>query len=54
MRGRGGPAFTVLPALKDTEALADDLMRYMFAGIDALMKDAKASAPAAPKAGKRR
>ena len=44
----------VLPALKDTQALADDLMRYVFAGIDALMKDAKASAPAASRAGKRR
>lgn len=44
----------VLPAIKDTEALADDLMRYVFAGIDALMKGAKASAPAASKAGKRR
>jgi TetR/AcrR family transcriptional regulator, regulator of cefoperazone and chloramphenicol sensitivity len=44
----------VLPALKDTQALADDLMRYVFAGIDALMKEAKASAPAASRAGKRR
>lgn len=47
----------VLPAIKDTEALAGDLMRYVFAGIDAMTKDAKdakASAPAAPKAGKRR
>ena len=46
--------FTVLPALKDTEALADDLMRYVFAGIDALTKGAKAPAPTASKAGMRR
>ena len=43
----------VLPAVKDTQALADDLMRYVFAGLDAVAKEAKASAPAA-KAGKRR
>jgi len=42
----------VLPALKDAEALADDLMRYVFAGLDALAKDAKGPAPAT--AGKRR
>ena len=41
-----------LPALKDTEGLADDLMRYVFAGLDALAKEAKAQAPAI--AGKRR
>jgi hypothetical protein len=42
----------VLPALKDAEGLADDMMRYVFAGLDALAKDAKAQAPAT--AGKRR
>jgi AcrR family transcriptional regulator len=42
----------VLPALKDAEGLADDLMRYVFAGLDALAKEAKAAAPAT--AGKRR
>jgi len=42
----------VLPALKDAEGLADDLMRYVFAGLDAMAKEAKASAPAT--AGKRR
>ena len=44
----------VLPALKNTEGLADDLMRYVFAGLDAVAKDAKAAAPAAATAGKRR
>lgn len=52
----------VLPALKDTQALADDLMRYVLAGLDAVAKEAKASEPAEPaesvaapaKAGKRR
>jgi len=49
----------VLPALKDTQALADDLMRYVLAGLDAVAKEAKAAEPAesvaAPaKAGKRR
>jgi hypothetical protein len=42
----------VLPALKDAEGLADDLMRYVFAGLDAMAKEAKAPAPAT--AGKRR
>ena len=42
----------VLPALKDAEGLADDMMRYVFAGLDALAKDAKAQSPAT--AGKRR
>jgi len=43
----------VLPALKDTHALADDLMRYVFAGLDAVAKEAKAAeAPATT--GKRR
>lgn len=49
----------VLPALKDTQALADDLMRYVLAGLDAVAKEAKAAEPAEPaaapaKAGKRR
>lgn len=44
----------VLPALKNTEGLADDLMRYVFAGLDAVAKEAKAAAPAAATAGKRR
>ncbi|MET3441211.1 AcrR family transcriptional regulator [Variovorax paradoxus] len=44
----------VLPALKNTEGLADDLMRYVFAGLDAIAKEAKASAPATATAGKRR
>ncbi|MCR6474863.1 CerR family C-terminal domain-containing protein [Variovorax sp. ZS18.2.2] len=46
----------VLPALKDTQALADDLMRYVFAGLDAVAKEAKVAEPvAAPAtAGKRR
>ncbi|MDQ0012494.1 AcrR family transcriptional regulator [Variovorax boronicumulans] len=46
----------VLPALKDTQALADDLMRYVLAGLDAVAKEAKAAkAAAAPAtAGKRR
>lgn len=44
----------VLPALKDTGALADDLMRYVFAGIDALMNEAKDAKAPAPRAGKRR
>ncbi|SFP57485.1 TetR/AcrR family transcriptional regulator [Variovorax sp. 770b2] len=43
----------VLPALKDTKALADDLMRYVLAGVDAVAKEAKAAAPPAT-AGKRR
>jgi TetR/AcrR family transcriptional regulator, regulator of cefoperazone and chloramphenicol sensitivity len=42
----------VLPALKNTEGLSDDLMRYVFAGLDAIAKEAKATTPA--KAGKRR
>ena len=43
----------VLPALKDAEGLADDLMRYVFAGLDAIAKEAgTAAAPA--RAGKRR
>lgn len=44
----------VLPALKDAEGLADDLMRYVFAGLDAIAKEAKAPAPAGATAGKRR
>jgi len=44
----------VLPALKNTEGLADDLMRYVFAGLDAVAKEAKAGAPTAATAGKRR
>jgi TetR/AcrR family transcriptional regulator, regulator of cefoperazone and chloramphenicol sensitivity len=44
----------VLPALKNAEGLADDLMRYVFAGLDAVAKEAKAGAPAAATAGKRR
>ncbi|MEJ1171975.1 TetR/AcrR family transcriptional regulator [Variovorax sp. CCNWLW235] len=44
----------VLPALKNTEGLADDLMRYVFAGLDAVAKEAKAGAPTAAIAGKRR
>lgn len=44
----------VLPALKNSEGLADDLMRYVFAGLDAIAKEAKAAAPAAATAGKRR
>ncbi len=43
----------VLPALKDTEGLVNDLMRYVLAGLDAVAKEAKAAAPAAT-AGKRR
>lgn len=43
----------VLPALKDTEGLVNDLMRYILAGLDAVAKEAKAAAPAAT-AGKRR
>jgi len=42
----------VLPALKDTQALADDLMRYVLAGLDAVAKEAKAAEPTT--AGKRR
>ena len=42
----------VLPALKDMQALADDLMRYVLAGLDAVAKDAKAAEPTT--AGKRR
>jgi len=42
----------VLPALKDADGLADDLMRYVFAGLDALAKQAAGPAPAT--AGKRR
>jgi len=42
----------VLPALKDTQALADDLMRYVLAGLDAVAQDAKAAEPTT--AGKRR
>lgn len=42
----------VLPALKDAEGLADELMRYVFAGLDALAKEAAGAAPAT--AGKRR
>lgn len=54
----------VLPALKDTQALAEDLMRYVLAGLDAVAKSAgptpatpaaPATRPAVPaKAGKRR
>jgi AcrR family transcriptional regulator len=44
----------VLPALKNAEGLADDLMRYVFAGLDAIAREAKAAAPAAATAGKRR
>ena len=48
----------VLPALKNAEGLADDLMRYVFAGLDALAAEAGASAPgttaAKTTAGKRR
>jgi len=57
----------VLPALKDTQALAEDLMRYVLAGLDAVAQGAgptpatpaapatPATRPAAPaKAGKRR
>ncbi|WP_269759403.1 hypothetical protein [Variovorax sp. E3] len=54
----------VLPALKDTQALAEDLMRYVLAGLDAVAKGAgpTPAAPAAPatrpavpaKAGRRR
>ena len=44
----------VLPALKNAEGLADDLMRYVFAGLDAVAKEAKAATPAAATAGKRR
>ena len=43
----------VLPALKDTQALADDLMRYVLAGLDAVAKEAKAAAVPTT-AGKRR
>jgi hypothetical protein len=43
----------VLPALKDAEGLADDLMRYVFAGLDAIAKEA-ARAAAPPRAGRRR
>ena len=42
-------ASKVLPALKDAEGLADDLMRYVFAGLDAIAKEA-----APVKAGRRR
>ena len=42
----------VLPALKDAGALAEDLMRYVLAGLDAVAKEAKGGAPAT--AGKRR
>jgi AcrR family transcriptional regulator len=42
----------VLPALKDTQALTDDLMRYVFAGLDAVAKEARAAE--LPTAGKRR
>jgi hypothetical protein len=45
----------VLPALKDTQALAEEVVRYVLAGLDAVAKEAKAAEPsAAPKAGKRR
>jgi hypothetical protein len=44
----------VLPALKNAEGLADDLMRYVFAGLDAVAKEAKAATPAAATTGKRR
>ncbi|MGJ3704117.1 TetR/AcrR family transcriptional regulator [Variovorax sp. AFSI2.2] len=48
----------VLPALKNAEGLADDLMRYVFAGLDALAVEARALAPgttaAKTTAGKRR
>lgn len=47
-------ASKVLPALKDAEGLADDLMRYVFAGLDAIAKEAKPPASAAARAGKRR
>ncbi|MBJ2158261.1 TetR/AcrR family transcriptional regulator [Variovorax sp. IB41] len=40
----------VLPALKDTKALADDLMRYVLAGLDAIAKDAASPAPPVPPA----
>jgi AcrR family transcriptional regulator len=43
----------VLPALKDTEGLVSDLMRYILAGLDAVAKEAKAAVPAAT-TGKRR
>jgi len=46
-------ASKVLPALKDAEGLADDLMRYVFAGLDAVAKEA-ARTPAPARAGKRR
>lgn len=42
----------VLPALKDTRALADEVVRYVLAGLDAVAKAAEP--PPAPKAGKRR
>ncbi|MDQ0586792.1 TetR/AcrR family transcriptional regulator [Variovorax paradoxus] len=46
-------ASKVLPALKDADGLADDLMRYVFAGLDAIAKEAaRTAAPA--RAGKRR
>lgn len=38
----------VLPAVKDTSALAQDLVRYVLAGLDAVAKDVKASKAAAP------
>ncbi|WP_422097562.1 TetR/AcrR family transcriptional regulator [Variovorax sp.] len=48
----------VLPAVRDTGALVDDLMRYVLAGLDAVAREAggqAAAAPAAPvKAGRRR
>ncbi|RQO41107.1 DUF1956 domain-containing protein [Variovorax sp. KBW07] len=47
----------VLPAVKDTGALADDLMRYVLAGLEAVAAQARPAAPAgapAAKAGKRR
>jgi AcrR family transcriptional regulator len=44
----------VLPAVKDTEGLADDLMRYVLAGLDAVAQEARGRADAVPTAGKRR
>ena len=48
----------VLPALKETQALAGEVVRYVLAGLDAVAKEAKgAEAPPpepAPRAGKRR
>ena len=45
----------VLPAVRETEALVDDLMRYVLAGLDAVAREAGGQQAAAPvRAGRRR